>query len=185
MATKCGPDLVKNLALVTRCEKNPAMDGCMFEMWFFALLRFGGVTLCDDLGNKQEEWAPSIAITFTDIPTLPDDHGVWLKPFKWNQGGYDAIFVDKTCGRVRFVQVTRGDSHSFKIEYFYSFLAKLRDSASSFEIRALEIVFLVLKGKIANFKISEVSGQGLLSEFGWMKGKEKEYVKVIGISGWD
>ena len=108
-----------------------------------------------------------------------------MKPFKWNQGGYDAIFVDKTCGRVRFVQVTRGDSHSFKIEYFYSFLAKLRDSASSFEIRALEIVFLVLKGKIANFKISEVSGQGLLSEFGWMKGKEKEYVKVIGISGWD
>jgi DNA polymerase III delta prime subunit len=180
-----GPDLVKNLAVVARNQHNPAMDGWMFEMWFFALLGNCGVTLCDDIGNKQEEWSSSSVLTFTEVPTLPDDYGVWLKPIKWNQGGYDAIFIDKTSGRVRFVQVTRGDSHSFKIEYFYKFLLMLRDSPSSFEINMIEIVFLVLKGKIATFKISEVCGQGLLADFGWKKGKEKDNVQVVGITGWD
>ena len=185
LAMKGGPNLVKNLAAVTRHEHNPSMNGWLFEMWFFALLRHCGITLCDDLGNKQEEWASSIVHTFAKVPTLPDDYGVWLKPSKWNQGGYDAIFIDKPGGLVRFVQVTRGDSHSFKIEYFYKFLQMLRDSPSSFEISTLEIVFLVLKGKIANFKISNVSGQGRLAEFGWERGKEKDKVQVVGITGWD
>jgi DNA polymerase III delta prime subunit len=185
LAMKGGPGLVKNLAVVTHHQHNPAMNGWLFEMWFFALLHHCGVTLCDDLGNKQEEWASSIVQTFTDFPKLSDDYGVWLKPIKWNQGGFDAIFIDKPGGLVRFVQVTRGDSHSFKIGYFYKFLRMLRDSPWSFEIGTLEIVFLVLKGKIANFKISEVSGQGLLADFGWKKGKEKDNIQVVGITGWD
>ena len=51
----------------------------------------------------------------------------------------------------------------------------LRDSPSSFQIGTLDIVLLVLKGKIANFKISKVSD----------KGKEMDYVQVVGINGWD
>jgi hypothetical protein len=61
----------------------------------------------------------------------------------------------------------------------------LRDSPSSFHVSTLEIVFLVLKGKIGDFKISEVSGQGLLADFGWKKGKEMDNVRVVGIAGWD
>ena len=123
--------------------------------------------------------------TFSEVPMLPDDGGVWLKPMKWNQGGYDAIFIDKTSGRIRFVQLTRGDSHSFKIGYFYKFLQMLRDSPFGFEISTLEIVFLVLKGKIETYKLSQVSGEGLLAEFGWKKGKEVDHVQVFGINGWD
>ena len=122
--------------------------------------------------------------TFTDIPTFPKDF-VWLKPAKWNQGGYDAIYLDKGSGLVRFVQVTRGDSHSLKIEYFHQFLMMLRDSPSSFEIRSLEIVFLVLKGKVDSFKVSAVSGEGLLADFGWNKGDEAEKVDVVAIAGWE
>jgi hypothetical protein len=184
LAIKSGSDLVKNLAAVTRHEHNPAMDGWLFEMWFFALLRHRGVTFYDGLG-KQWEWPSSVVKTLTDFPTLPDDHGVWLKPIKWNHGGFDAIFIDKPGRLVRFVQVTRGDSHSFKIGYFNKFLRMLLDSPSRFEIIALEIVFLVLKEKIVNFKISEVSGQGLLTAFGWKKGEETNNVQVVGITGWE
>jgi hypothetical protein len=184
LAMKGGPDLVKKLAAVTRRKNNPAMNGWLFEMWFFALLSRRGVTVYDGLG-KEQEWERSQVHTLTDIPTLPEDRGVWLKPIKWNQGGYDAIFIDKTRGKVRFVQVTRGESHSFKIEYFYKFLFMLQRSSSKLEIETLEIVFLVLKEKIANFKISKVSGQGLLEPFGWEKGKEVDNVQVVGIAGWE
>jgi hypothetical protein len=71
-----------------------------------------------DLGNKLEEWESS---TFTEAPALPDDYRGWLKPGKGNQGGYNAIFIDKPGGRVRFVQITRGDYHSLKIDISTSF----------------------------------------------------------------
>ena len=54
LAMRGGPDLVENLAAVARDEDNPAMDGWLFEMWFFALLRRRGVILCDDLGNEVQ-----------------------------------------------------------------------------------------------------------------------------------
>ncbi|KAI3655254.1 hypothetical protein MP638_002304, partial [Amoeboaphelidium occidentale] len=34
------------------------------------------------------------------------------------------------------------------------------------------------------FKISDVSGEGLLVPFGWKKGEEKEMVTIAGIDGW-
>jgi hypothetical protein len=43
LAMKGGPDLVKNLAAFIRLERNSVMDGWMFEMWFFGLLRHRGV----------------------------------------------------------------------------------------------------------------------------------------------
>ena len=56
----------------------------------------------------------------------------WLKPKKWNQGGYDT-------GLVRFVQLTRADEHSFKIEYFSTLLSKLE--TKKFECKNIGDIF--------------------------------------------
>ncbi|KAI3655568.1 hypothetical protein MP638_002633, partial [Amoeboaphelidium occidentale] len=150
LAMRHGPELVKNLAAVTRLVSNPSFDGWLLEMWFFASLCKGGVELFDKNGAFSEKWHASVVFFFSVMPSLPDK-GIWLKPAKWNQGGYDAIFINKEEELVRFVQITRAESHSFKMEFFHEFLSKLAKSPSSFEIKRLEIVFLVLKEKMNEF----------------------------------
>jgi len=62
----------------------------------------------------------------------------------------------------------------------------LKQSEHSFEIHTLQVVFLVLQEKLSNFKISNMSGQGLLSSLtGWEKGKEMSSARIVGIKGWD
>lgn len=140
--------------------------------------------MCDAQGKKTDHWCKAkIQLTTESILDLPDGEA-WLKPVKWNQGGYDVIFVDKNQGYVRFVQITRGNRHSLRIEFFYDFLKRLQESDQSFEIKKLEIVFLLPEAKLQDFKISRVTGQGLLNAFsGWECGKEKDQVLVLGMKG--
>lgn len=164
-----------------RRDSNPSMDGWFLEMWFFASIRNGGVKLFDK-NDKQYSWLES-EVKLVDpvaIPPLPE-RGVWFKPLKWNQGGYDAVFIDRSAHLVRFVQVTRGDSHSFKIEYFYALLFAL----NQFQIKKLEIVFVVEKVKLRDFEIptNKVSGTGLLKPFGWDKFREKDKVEILAVHG--
>jgi hypothetical protein len=186
LAIKVGPDLIRRLAEATRHDGNPSMDGWMLEMWFFASLRHGGVKLFDNSNEVCQTWPESNVQTLDidSFPTLPGNRGVWFKPNKWNQGGFDAIFLDKGEGLVKFVQVTSGDTHSFKIEYFYNFLVSLRDSPQSFEIRCLEILFVVDQKKRSTFKLAKPSIPGMLREFGWKFGDEADKVKIVFIHGW-
>jgi hypothetical protein len=194
-ALKMGPELVKNLSRCIGHDSNPAMNGWMLEMWFFASLRKGGVKFWKKGERGLFHWAEvaSVEILDMDCFQVPDAGGVWLKPQKWNQGGYDAVLISRTIEEpivhqkpkvvVKFVQVTRAEAHSFKIGYFHSFLKVLKDH---FVIDDIEIFFLVEKSNLSTFKIpdSQISGQGLLHEFGWLKYKEKEKLQIIGVEGW-
>ena len=185
LAIKAGPDLIRNLARATRHDGNPSMDGWMLEMWFFASLRHGGVKLFDKSNEEFQTWPESNVKTLdiNSFPALPENKGVWFKPSKWNQGGFDAIFMDKGKGLVKFVQVTRGDTHSFKIGRFREFLDALHVS-KSLKVKVLEIVFVVEQSKLANFKIQNPTGPGSLAEFGWVEGEERKRVTIVGIHGW-
>jgi hypothetical protein len=77
------------------------------------------------------------------FPALPENKGVWFKPFNWNQGEFDAIFLEKGILLVRFVQVTGVGNHSFKIEYFYSFLMALRQTSTNKQT-IIDLKFLTL-----------------------------------------
>ena len=123
------------------------------------------------MGNEAGYWPKAHVATFLspNFPILPNV-GVWLKPKKWNQGGYDAIFIDPSQNLIHFAQVTRGDKHSFKIQYFASFLGALASLNQSFEIKSLEFFFVVQQDKLASFKIAEFSGMHLL---GGKKGKRR------------
>ncbi|KAJ8331122.1 hypothetical protein O5D80_000693 [Batrachochytrium dendrobatidis] len=186
LAIKKGPDLIRKLAKATRHDGNPSMDGWMLEMWFFASLHYDGVKLFDENDNEVQTWPASNfkTLDINAFPALPENNGVWFKPNKWNQGGFDAIFLDKGKGLVRFVQVTDGNTHSFKIEYFHSFLLMLCQSPQSFEITCLEIIFVADQKERSTFKVAEPSVPGMLTDFGWRLGEELDKVKVVFIKGW-
>jgi len=189
LAIAGGPVLIKNLVSSLHQDWNPAVDGWVLEMLFFARLKHGGVDLLDSDKNPIDKWCEANIRRFDpcNIATLcfpQTDIGVWLKPVRWNQGGYDGVFLDQKKKTVRFIQVTRSETHSLKLEYFYSFLSMLMESEASFEIESLEIVFLVDVKKLSKFRIldSGVTGQGLLAAFrGWEKGDEWKTVKAVGI----
>ena len=186
LAIKAGPDLIRCLAEATQHDGNPSMDGWMLEMWFFASLRHGGVKLFDNSNEEFQTW-PESNIKIVDnnsFPSLPENNGVWFKPSKWNQGGFDAIFLEKGKGLVKFVQVAGGDTHSFKIEYFRSFLLALGQSPQSFEIKCLEIIFVVDQKKRSTFNLAKPSVPGMLKDFGWKFGEELDKVKIVFIKGW-
>ncbi|KAI9907658.1 hypothetical protein PsorP6_003178 [Peronosclerospora sorghi] len=110
-------------------------------MFFFARIRNGGVRLYD--GDEEIRWPVGMiqVVNPRDLSELLPTG--WLKPHKYNQGGYDAIFVEKATGLVRFVQVTKAHSHTFHIGYFNQFLCALRDSGSSFVVKTLESSLLL------------------------------------------
>ncbi len=115
----------------------------------------------------------------SDLKIDTPEHPTWYKPNKWNQGGYDAFYIDAEHGHVRIVQITRSTSHSLKIEYFQKLITNL----NNFQILNLEIIFLVPEDKISSFnlQVKNVSGQGLLAEFGYEKMKEHDRVKIVGL----
>jgi hypothetical protein len=197
LAMKMGRLSVENFSKVVRTDLSP-MYGWLLEMWFFASLRNEGVVVYDDHQNEKETWGHSDIFNFdpNDISlNLFDclcqvDTPTWLKPLKWIQGGYDAVCMDLRKGLVRFVQISRGTARSFKMQYFASFLQNLQQfKRISFEIKKLEIYFLVPKKNVEGFIIndSDISGKGTLSGFGkgWECGNEFNQVRIRGIQGFD
>ncbi|KAF1789563.1 hypothetical protein GQ600_5036 [Phytophthora cactorum] len=59
----------------------------------------------------------------------------------------------------------------------------LRRCHESFEVKKLEIVFVIDKDKLDTFELTNVIGEGLLLDFGWQKGEEKQKVEFVGIRG--
>jgi hypothetical protein len=94
---------------------------------------------------------------------------------------------------VKFVQVTRGDTHSFKMHFFSSFCDHLKKIEKlDFVIELVEIYFLVPMKNINNFSLSysQVIGHGLLQQYktaqvNWKQGSEHNQIKFRGIQGFD
>jgi hypothetical protein len=185
IATKMGPALIRVLASAVSSSGNPTFTGGFFEMEFFAALSHTGVCLqCKDGTNfhwtksNYSKLDPGNAGTVSFHPT----ERVWLKPLKWNLGGYDAVFIDVQAKFVQFVQVTTAHKHTFKIEYFWQFMDQLKHSHQTDKIN---IVFLVPLAQLNSFSITSVTGEGLLGLFQtplgqvWVKSKEKELVQIV------
>jgi hypothetical protein len=179
IALKSGTQMVESLYYALKNEGNPAMEGWMFEMWFFASIKKETLKIHDELDN-EELWPPCTVSKFDPENPVINHSPIWLKPLKWNQGGYDAVYVDKEKKYVKFVQITKGKEHSFKIQYFYSCLKKF---SNLFETNNVEIYMLVTKNNISKFKIGKIYGEGLLTPFNWKKGDEKNQVKIRWIEG--
>jgi hypothetical protein len=161
LAQKLGPDFVQNIS--TSLSSNPSLDGHLYELWFFAKLSHGGVE-CHKIGDDgatflHDTWKAEKVPYFDPNDTIPLDQAKqWLAPRMWNQGGYDAVYVEivDNAGapkvQVRFVQVTRADKHSFKDHFFATLLCKLIGSFPSHQFEAVEVYFVVPIWKLSTFK---------------------------------
>ncbi|OQR89474.1 hypothetical protein THRCLA_22686 [Thraustotheca clavata] len=114
----------------------------------------------------------------------------WFKPFKFNQAGYDAVYIESDNGLVRFVQVTQSKTHSFGIEHFAKLLNKLvepemkknKHLKPSDIIKTIEIFFVVEKKTEApKLQLTPVTGQGSLECYGWQDGEENRKVRIVSI----
>ena len=114
--------------------------------------------------------------------------GVWLKPTKWNQGGYDAVYLVPAKKSITFVQITKADTHAFKTEYFNQLLVTIK-TVWMLEITHLEICFLVPSDRAQTFKVRSPSEHGLFANYfvlgrkgiKWGRTKELEYVKICSV----
>ncbi|KAG6609107.1 putative crinkler (CRN) family protein [Phytophthora cinnamomi] len=183
IGVRCGPEAIKMFMLTHQGDSNPALNGWMLEMLFFSSIRNGGLDMINAAGNKIGNWDEATVVVSDGIPALPPSSRVWIKPEKWNQGGYDAIMVDKKKRHVQMIQITSAHTHALHLNYFYLWLDALVKSRETFEIKLLEIIFVVESDKLNDFSISKVTGQGLLKPFGWKPSKELDHVKFVGIRG--
>jgi hypothetical protein len=185
LAMKAGPEAIEVLANALQHDMNPSMEGWIFEMLFFSRLRHGAVHIKSEDGINLI-WPKAEKIHVLEKQTLDKFEGekIWLKPQRWNQGGYDAVFVDKSGPSVRFVRVTSGKKHSFKVRFF-------RNLLNQFELKAgkVEIFFVVPLINVEGFGISEVSGEGMLAAFStsegdeikWTKSQESKLIRIVGM----
>ncbi|KAL4150863.1 hypothetical protein PRNP1_010259 [Phytophthora ramorum] len=152
-----GPVLLQKVAQL--CGVNPSMDGYLFEAWVFAMIQSSGLqwSYFEYHVIRQEKWRRSDIIFFD--PTKASiavslDNATWLAPTKWNQGGYDAVFVDKAKTIVRFVQVTRAERHGYDHNYFIELLDKLvtHDDVTRVHFKMVELYFVVPMERLRSFR---------------------------------
>ena len=156
--------------------------GWTFEMLFFSVLnhRSDGVRLFDAEG-KSHNWPKGTPTLFDPLNVAEKmntlKRGGWIQPKKWNQGGYDAVLITKNEGtkthEVTFVQVASGVEHDLKLYYMHALLRRLQSFLS---IGKVEVVFVVPRGNIHQFKIGNLTGT--LVRYGWKKGEEKGKCKI-------
>ncbi|KUF88009.1 Deoxyribose-phosphate aldolase [Phytophthora nicotianae] len=134
IAVNLGPRLLVNFAKA--CVVNPSMDGHILEacFFFFAELSHKGLdwSYWEESTMKRDRWEQSDVVFFDPDKykvSVSLDDPTWMAPVKWNQGGYDAVFVNKRENLVRFVQVTRAEKHTFDPTYFVALLNKLAAGA--------------------------------------------------------
>lgn len=73
---------------------------------------------------------------------------------KWNQSGYDAVYIDTEGKRVRFVQVTRALTHSFNHLYFVDVLNRLAALEEPPQFDVVEMCFVIPVCNLSKFRSS-------------------------------
>ena len=179
------------VAARAQAQVNPSFDGWVFEMDFMARLRLAHAQrrpLKLSINNTDEDWDVAKLIRFHIPADLVGDRVVapgpevftnqlavetysWLIPKRWNQGGYDAAQVLEKS--LRFVQVTRGGTHSLKLQYMRALIVELVRIGRVVE--TVDVVFVVpVEGKDDFTPPGSVESQ--LDDWGWAL----EHVRVAG-----
>jgi len=190
LAIRLGPDGIEALRNALP-DLNPSMDGWILEYQFFARLRHGGVSVKAraDASSAIGVWKAS---TIESVDTsnknveVSDLSKTWMKPLRWNQGGWDAVCVEteQTHVKVKFVQVTRATSHKLKLQYFRSFLNKLQHQGKPLNPDLVEIYFVTTEESVPSFSVGDVVSAGCLSKWtGWTKGQEQGQCKICSMLG--
>jgi hypothetical protein len=170
IAEKCEQSFITEATAFADAYANPSLDGWVFELDFLLRLRLAkkhghALIVYDDMA--EEPWTVDSRKHFDKLAELEQIQladGMWLIPKRWNQGGYDAVQVLENNG-LRFVQVTRGATHSLKLDYFVKLITEV---VKQRQVASVEVVFVVPFGSADEFKPpTDAQVRGSLSEWKW------------------
>ena len=181
-AIRMGPDRLRKCAALFE-PNDPIMQGKFFEILFFATIAAQDLQIFWRVGgNGTEIWPKGVVkIVSNDLDQTffdGNENGLWAKPFNFNHPAYDGVFLNKTDGSVRFVQVTIAKEHSLNLAPCAKFLEKLTNIG--FCVRNVEFYFVVPKA-LERFKVSNFSNPNALTDYGWEIGTEWNKIPVVGI----
>jgi len=122
---------------------------------------------------------------------------VWLQPVEWNQGGYDAIYVDSMNRSVIFVQLTRSHQHHFQVHFFDEVLQDLQATTTTDKKKTkaesqscllskwtVNVYFVVKESQLIQSKICQEENRERLSQFNakWKQQPEgKDLVRICAM----
>jgi hypothetical protein len=138
------------------------MRGIAYEAHIRNLLNksTGAYIVVKDKESKRYEWMVNYvkyynALSEIKLPGGSVSSGDWFFPCSFMQGGFDMfqIFASDGGYKVRFVQVTIAETHSFKGAYFVDVLLTLRSVVpKEFQLVEVEVVGLVPEYRLQVFK---------------------------------
>jgi hypothetical protein len=167
LTLQCELKVVRTFLNNADVKRNPSMLGWITELKFLATLRYASktfqksLTVVGTVTNENEEWTVQgyqegfDALTVQEKPVEE-----WIIPKKWNQGGYDFIQYKGNEGLLRVVQVTRAQSHPYKMEFVCVLLKALRNLECV--INKLDVVMILESANSDNFNPGSVTGYNQL-----------------------
>jgi len=184
LSKKCEASFVSEASNIPMAVTNPAWDGWIFQIDFFMQLRFAMTsksTLTLHYNDQVEEWVVPRQVQFRDPTNLrgkkiardpsqeyenkldikPND---WLITAKWNPGCYDAAQL-LTGNCIRIVQVARAQSYSLKLRFVQHLISTV--VSLGFRIETIDLVVVVPRDEVNDFKISPSNVTGELRAWKW------------------
>ncbi len=178
-------------------RNNQAMLGWIFEEVFFQALwssstRTLQLESCDDgqitilRSGSQPFW-----MFDPDKPTVADCPSYeWLRPKKYNQGGFDAVYLKPTHeasreGTAIFIQCTIAKSHDAKLRFCRQFIEAAKASGC-FNTTKIEYYFVVPILNVNSFSVTCIEYESSIPDMMWAYTKEGVRVgpQVRGLKNW-
>ena len=146
LTLKCDFSLIEAFLAQEAVQKNPAFKGWVVELMFLTYIRWAheyNEKIQVQKDDTVEDWTVHGYTDFDPDNISKPPNREWLIPIKWNQGGYDFVHLKRKDCLLRVVQVTRGQSHPYKLEYVVALMKALREV--QVDIKVLDIVMVYPK----------------------------------------
>jgi hypothetical protein len=151
LAVRGGPESIRAIKSALRVYGNKSLEGWIFELLFFARLTCQGLRLKSKTG-KVRDFDEALWPLESDVPAKSEwftgKSEVWIRPARWNQPGFDAVFICPENKTVEFFQVTQSLKHKFALRHFADCLTSL-DPKLNFTVLVNVVVPLA---NLHNFK---------------------------------
>ncbi|TMW68708.1 hypothetical protein Poli38472_006176 [Pythium oligandrum] len=154
-------------------EKQFSNFPAMVEAFFFTRLTLcTGVRVTDQ--GREVHW-PMAPVQILEVDQVVQwatcNEPLWIKPLTFDHGGYNAIYLDKSQGLVRLIQIACTHDYELRLEWFTQCVRAV--SRSWTELRSVEVFVVVKRKELAKFKFAHVSGGELMRSFpGWETNEE-------------
>jgi len=136
-----------------RLIDNPAWQGWVYEMKVIhkinSCIKEKSPFTLTVKGKDNLVFNSCVKSMFFNVDDIPARVGSeltsgWFFPTKWNQGCFDVMFYSNTV--LSFFQITKGDSHKYKLYILNPFLERLRHKSAT-------VQFIVIAKKFDTFKV--------------------------------